>query len=163
MWIFFLFSIVLLIFIIRWNRRNTDQNDKKVSSLIVLGSGGHTAEMFSFLSTLERDHYTPRVYVMSASENGAYSSDNKASAFEANRADWSIHKIPRAREVGQSYFTSVFTTVYAFLHSIFLVWKIQPDVILCNGPGTCIPICFSGWLLRVLNFYVVAVSFIVQF
>jgi len=35
--------------------------------------------------------------------------------------------------------------------SFFLVWRIKPDLVLANGPGTCLPICFSAWILKVLG------------
>ena len=38
-------------------------------------------------------------------------------------------------QVGQSFFTSVFTTIVAGLHAASLVVKIRPDLVLVNGPG----------------------------
>jgi hypothetical protein len=58
--------------------------------------------------------------------------------------------ICRSRQVGQSYITSFFTTIWAILFSFKLVWSYQPDIILANGPGTCLPICFSAFLLKVV-------------
>ena len=55
--------------------------------------------------------------------------------------------VPRAREVGQSYFTSIFTTLNACWASVRVYVKTKPDAILANGPGTCIPVitaCFVG-------------------
>lgn len=39
---------------------------------------------------------------------------------------WQIY---RSREVGQSYITSVFTTLWAFVHAMIRVLQIQPDVV----------------------------------
>ncbi|GFQ00101.1 UDP-n-acetylglucosamine transferase subunit alg14 homolog [Phtheirospermum japonicum] len=47
----------------------------------------------------------------------------------------------QSREVGQSYLTSVGTTLIALTHVLWLMIKIRPQVILCNGHGTCIPLC----------------------
>lgn len=92
-------------------------------------------------------------------------------------------QIYRSREVGQSYFTSVWTTVIATLHALWLMIKIRPQVvfifsinlqiirpllllenllwcvfsltsfvllqILCNGPGTCIPLCLIAFIFKV--------------
>lgn len=60
----------------------------------------------------------------------------------------STYTIPRSREVGQSYLTSVATTLYAFAFAASLVFRELPDVVLVNGPGTCIPICAAALLLR---------------
>jgi len=68
-----------------------------------------------------------------------------------NTKDYYLHYIPRSREVGQSYFTSIFTTLRAILVSFVLVWKVKPDLVLANGPGTCLPICLSAWVLKVIG------------
>ncbi len=45
--------------------------------------------------------------------------------------------IPRSREVGQSYVTSVGTTIYSLLFAARLVWRQRPDLVggLCAGRG----------------------------
>ena len=37
--------------------------------------------------------------------------------------------IPRSREVGQSYLSSVFTTLVSIVHSIHLVYRHQPQIV----------------------------------
>ena len=60
----------------------------------------------------------------------------------------SIIKLFRAREVKQSYFTSVITTIIASLHSFIILLKIslfakyKLDLIVTNGPGTALPLCY---------------------
>jgi beta-1,4-N-acetylglucosaminyltransferase len=61
-------------------------------------------------------------------------------------------KIKRSRNVGQSYFTAIFTTLIAIIYSIPLIIKSKPDLLLVNGPGTCIPISLVIFLFsRVLH------------
>lgn len=60
-----------------------------------------------------------------------------------------VFRVPRSREVRQSYISSVFSTLRASLHAFPLVFTERPDLLLCNGPGTCIPICVAFCLLRV--------------
>ena len=60
-----------------------------------------------------------------------------------------FREIYRSREVHQSWFTTVFTTLRALFEALFLIWEYMPDVIISNGPGTAIPILVSGFLLRV--------------
>lgn len=60
---------------------------------------------------------------------------------------YSTNKIKRSRKVGQSYLTSVFTTLLAIFYSIPLMFKIKPDLLLVNGPGTCVPCCFIVFIL----------------
>lgn len=40
-------------------------------------------------------------------------------------------KIYRSREVGQSYITSVWTTLIAIVHALWLMIKIRPEVVPC--------------------------------
>lgn len=61
--------------------------------------------------------------------------------------------VPRSRSVGQSWLTTPFTTVYALLASIGLVFRERPDLILCNGPGACACMCFICIYMRVSVYF----------
>jgi beta-1,4-N-acetylglucosaminyltransferase len=63
----------------------------------------------------------------------------------------------RSREVGQSYLTSILSTIWSFFYSVYLVWQSRPQIILANGPGTCLPICVSAFILKVY-FYSISIS-----
>jgi len=88
---------------------------------------------------------------------------------EINRGRLEVIKIYRAREVKQSFITSIFTTLYAFLHSLVVLTRIQVfsglDLVVSNGPGTALPIMYIHFILtRVLLFNVKAkVLFIESF
>ncbi|KAF6176379.1 hypothetical protein GIB67_011168 [Kingdonia uniflora] len=63
-------------------------------------------------------------------------------------------QIYRSREVGQSYLTSVVTTLIALVHAMRLMLRIRPTSslffqILCNGPGTCVPLCLIAFFFKV--------------
>ncbi|KAG2653167.1 UDP-N-acetylglucosamine transferase subunit ALG14 homolog isoform X2 [Panicum virgatum] len=125
--------------------------------LIVLGSGGHTAEMMNIVTTLQKDRFTPRFYVAALTDNMSL---QKAQVYEesliesgGNKTVENAHflQIYRSREVGQSYITSIATTLLATLHAMWLVIRIRPQVIFCNGPGTCFPLCVSAFFLKVLG------------
>ncbi|EEC75508.1 uncharacterized protein [Oryza sativa Japonica Group] len=128
-------------------------------SLIVLGSGGHTAEMMNVVTTLQKDRFTPRYYVAALTDNMSL---QKAQVYEQSLVRVEVDKeegvenaqfvqIYRSREVGQSYITSIATTLLATSHAIWIIIRIRPQVIFCNGPGTCIPLCVSAFLLKVLG------------
>jgi len=68
--------------------------------------------------------------------------------------------LPRSREVGQSYATSVLTTMYALVHAVVLVLRSRPSLLLCNGPGTCIPIAAVAIGLRWLGIKYVTVMYV---
>ncbi|RZC66121.1 hypothetical protein C5167_009809, partial [Papaver somniferum] len=58
---------------------------KAVSSLIILGSGGHsTAEIINLIPVLQRDRFTLRVYVVASTDNMSL---QKAQVSEASMVD----------------------------------------------------------------------------
>lgn len=61
-----------------------------------------------------------------------------------------VYTLPRAREVHQSYISSIFTTLYSTYKTSQLLWRIQPHLIVTNGPGTCVPIVYCAFILRCL-------------
>ncbi|KAI3903612.1 hypothetical protein MKW98_032266 [Papaver atlanticum] len=144
----FIIFIVRILFIIHQSRKPLHNiPPKAVSTLIILGSGGHTAEMINLIHVLQWDKFTPRVYVAASTDNMSL---QKAQVLEASmvgqaepdklKVTVQFMQIYRSREVGQSYLTSIGTTLIALLH-----------VILCNGPGTCYPLCVIAFLFKVLG------------
>lgn len=94
-----------------------------------------------------REWFIP-TYIIAETDHGSRA---KADAFEQQqgRASARVVRVPRAREVGQSYFTSIFTTLRAMGFCLRLVLADPPDVVLTNGPGTCVPIVFAAYVARV--------------
>ena len=85
-----------------WNKRKWKETKKTcVKTMIVLGSGGHTAEMIYLLETLDLKSLYPRVYVVANTDVGPNGSENKASMFEKRMAtnpnSWSIAKYEGGR------------------------------------------------------------------
>ena len=149
---------------------------RPVHVVVVLGSGGHTTEM---LALLRRDHGlwglpadAPPVdvsFVYAATDRRTPTWRQRFA--EALPPSWRVlgwHAIPRAREVGQNWLSTVVTSAAALLASWRLLWRWWwwwtpwpgrqrppacsfPAVIICNGPGTCIPLCAAAWMMRVLR------------
>ncbi|CAM9665202.1 unnamed protein product [Ascophyllum nodosum] len=119
-----------------------------VKTLVVLGSGGHTSEMLKLTSHLSPETYAPLYYVVASTD---HTSAQRIPPEGILSGRCKVRKIPRSREVGQSYLTSVYTTLVAGLHAALMVVKIRPDLVLVNGPGTCIPICVAAFALRVFG------------
>lgn len=105
--------------------------------------------MLEIVKKLNKDRYVPRFYVVA--ENDQNSVD-KLLSIETDREDYKIYVITRSRKVHQSYFSSIFTTLKSFLDCIPLLHHSRPNLILCNGPGVCVPICIVAYLLKV--FYI---------
>ncbi|KAK9821074.1 hypothetical protein WJX74_009066 [Apatococcus lobatus] len=121
-------------------------------TLIVLGSGGHTAEMLTLVKGLDHQRYKPRCYVAAVTDMLGL---QKAQQAEANNdssiSPFVFKTIPRSREVGQSYISSIWTTLVAIWAAMYAVFTFNPDLVLVNGPGTCIPICLAAILLRLFH------------
>lgn len=52
-------------------------------------------------------------------------------------------------QVGQSYVSSVWTTLVAMVHAARIVVQACPEIMLCNGPGTGVPLCVLAFLCKV--------------
>lgn len=103
--------------------------------LVVLGSGGHTAELLNILSNLSdlATTFTDRTYVVSSGDNFSAA---KAVEFEKTLGGkYNIVTVRRARRVHQSIYTAPFTTILC-LYDCFQLLTSNPDLILTNGPGT---------------------------
>lgn len=163
----FVLPVLVAIFVIRvlyvlyWTGKPIGSSKThSLRTLIVLGSGGHTAEMLSIMNVLQNDIYTPRFYVAAATDNMSLKKARVLEESLMQQGENSGRKmieaaqfvqIYRSREVGQSYITSVGTTLIAMAHALWLTLKIRPQVIICNGPGTCIPLCASAFLFKLLG------------
>lgn len=138
---------------------------RSLSLLVVAGSGGHTTEILRLLENLS-NAYSPRHYIVADTDE---MSTHKINSFEQIRADrnpsatfpeYYVHRIPRSREVQQSWLSSVLTTLYSMCLSFPLTYRVKPDLVLCNGPGTCVPICISALLLGILGIKKVIIVYV---
>jgi len=125
--------------------------------LVVLGSGGHTAEMLNMLSGVSdlAVKYTFRTYVVSSGDGFSarkaaefekglqpgVKSDGKAGGAEG----YEIVTVRRARKVHQSIFTTPWSAAWSLWDCIKVLrgrhpdqtaGRAYPDLILSNGPGT---------------------------
>ncbi|XP_034978975.1 UDP-N-acetylglucosamine transferase subunit ALG14 homolog isoform X2 [Zootoca vivipara] len=136
----FLFFLSLL-FAARFfrTRRARVPRNAAVSLLVVAGSGGHTTEILRLLSSLSQT-YSPRHYVLADSDK---MSEEKIRSFEQQRAETSnslftLHRIPRSREVRQLWSSSVLTTLRSMFYSLPLTFRLKPDLLLS---GTQLYLC----------------------
>ncbi|MEE6495735.1 hypothetical protein FKM82_002130 [Ascaphus truei] len=148
--------------VLRQSGRRRPKRTGSVSLLVVAGSGGHTTEILRLLSSLSKS-YSPIHYIVAETDE---MSENKIHSFESTKASviskplYSIHRIPRSREVGQSWSSSLLTTVHSIFYSLPLTAWLQPDLVLCNGPGTCVPVCLSALLLGIFGIKKVIIVYV---
>ena len=132
--------IVAPVFLASALKSRSQKSASTIPTMIVLGSGGHTCEMLKLAAALDKDKYTPRTFVVAASDSFSH---QKAAQFDPQAT---VVTVPRSREVGQSWLTSVLTTISASVASFNILLIHRPRLVLCNGPGTCVPICAIAWL-----------------
>ena len=128
-------ALVLLALLLRRRRKR----DEKIKTLVVLGSGGHTAEMLRLITDFDFDRYGPLTLVTAATDTTSRAkAERELPQAALSTARWAA--IPRAREVGQSFLSSVPSTLKALFACIYLIWTAAPELVLVNGPGTCVPV-----------------------
>lgn len=145
--------------------------------LIVLGSGGHTAEMLSMLERATSSQSSPtdtqspqtaprrldwssvkhRTWVISSGDSF---SALRASDFERERShtisdNYSICTVSRARKIYQSLLTTPISSLACLYHCLSLLARNPhgyPDMILANGPATATILIFASVLLRLVDY-----------
>ena len=197
-------SSAMITVLVLMHFRKKRKTGESCALMIVLGSGGHTAEMLTLVRSLDvASHSTnddkearkmfpavmtyPRCYVVA--ETDALSADkalrveqehqetrhsrkkereyDKSSKISndnidsgSTKGEVSVVRIPRSREVGQSYVTSCFTTINAIFAAFPILLEHDPKLLLVNGPGTCLPLCIVARALRVRHILSRALHFL---
>tara|TARA_B110001450_G_scaffold250548_1_gene269388 strand:- start:448 stop:963 length:516 start_codon:yes stop_codon:yes gene_type:complete len=118
-----------------------------VTLMIVLGSGGHTAEMLALLDVIAVDLRSGHTIHFVVAKTDTHSREKALEWLSKKKICVKFHFITRAREVGQHWCSSVLTTIASFLSSMFLC-RINSDILLVNGPGTCVPIVMQAFVSK---------------
>uniref|UniRef100_UPI00358DF635 UDP-N-acetylglucosamine transferase subunit ALG14 isoform X3 n=1 Tax=Myxine glutinosa TaxID=7769 RepID=UPI00358DF635 len=132
-----------------------------VSVLVIAGSGGHTAEILWLVRSLPA-YYKVQDFLLAETDTTSEAPIRKLIGPTVR-----IHRVPRAREVGQSWFSSIFSTLRALASSVSFAIRLHPQLIagqigLAQRAGSSEPtsvvfvesVCrvrslsLSAWLLR---------------
>lgn len=118
--------------------------------MVVLGSGGHTGEMLALLQQIR----LPEQALLLLHADTDHTSQQRMLAAQPpipgiGAATWL--SVTRSREVGQSWLSTVHSTAKSFTQCIALLAAHKPALVLCNGPGTCVPPAAAAFLLRFLG------------
>lgn len=127
--------------------------------LIVLGSGGHTAEMISMLTRSAGELWSRiarRTYVVCA---GDALSANRARDLEAllvagdkGNCDYEIVTVPRARRIHQPLITTPLSSLRCLVACVRVLRKQgYPDLIIANGPATATILILASVMLRFID------------
>jgi beta-1,4-N-acetylglucosaminyltransferase len=153
-------------------KRRSSSSTAETHLMVVLGSGGHTAEMIAMLNRavheedsalrLEWSDFSYRTWVVSSGDG--ISADRAqqfedavvkaSSATNASSGTYTISTVPRAREIHQSALTAPVSCLRCLIACLSALYpspdgaKDFPDVILCNGPATATILIFTSILLH---------------
>ncbi|KAJ2806988.1 metalloprotease [Coemansia furcata] len=131
---------------------------------IVLGSGGHTAEMVRLLSGVDFDRYSRRLYVVG--DTDVISLDQIGmleSRRDGEKEEYFVGRVPRSRRVGQSWLTTPISVLQCFGQVVQLMYQHMPDAVLCNGPGNCVVVCVVATIARVLGIKRIPIIYVESF
>ncbi|KAG4305140.1 hypothetical protein PORY_001310 [Pneumocystis oryctolagi] len=157
----FVIFIIRIIYILTRSRPKLKFKNKKnqVNLFIVIGSGGHTAEMIRLLKPIDFLKYNKRTYIIST---GDFLSEEKVKKMETEKSfitkdtgKYYIEVIPRARHVGQSWYTTPFSSILSLASCLKILLQNKsgrPDALLCNGPGSCVIVCLATIITEVFGF-----------
>jgi len=104
--------------------------------LVVLGSGGHTAQMLRLVDLLG-DRFE---YVYLVGRGDSLSAEKIARKGE-------ICVVHRARDHGDNVVVTFFKVIRLFWESLGVIRRAKPEVILSAGPGMAVPISMLGKML----------------
>lgn len=91
-------------------------------------AGGHTSEMLTIISSMDKTIYTPRIYVIS--ESDTLSQQKLRDSAEKDRTDYFMETIQRPREVGQNWISSLlYTTPQTFYQCRGLIKEYRPNLV----------------------------------
>ena len=150
----FLLTLLTLWVLAHLSNRRAKGRPAPKSLMLVFGSGGHTTELLLMLENLNVAGFA-HVHILVAQTDTWSMTKIKTHCLKnfkhpfdiENTPNVTVWRVKRAREVKQSYVTSVLTTLIALAHSALIVARTRVDLIVTNGPGTAVPLVLANWAL----------------
>lgn len=98
--------------------------------MVILGSGGHTGEILMMIKKLDLYKFNKILFISSHND---YNSEKKAKEIlnldKKEQKHVQFAKVFRSRNVGQSYLTSIFTTIFSTVHSFYILMISRPNLV----------------------------------
>jgi len=106
--------------------------------------------MVRLLNDLDVKKFSPRQYIVAQSDHASHCKIKELEKhLDSSPEDFQITTISRSREVKQSWASTAVSFIRSTFESIRIIGFYHPDLILCNGPGTCVPICLVAFIFKV--------------
>ena len=135
---------------------------ERVKTMVYFGSGGHTTEMIRLIKGLSPVKYCPLIFAIGHTDITSIDKVRGSStAALEKRAKWL--RVFRNREVKQSWVTTIFTSIWSMIQAFYVMLRCRPQLLICNGPGTCVSLCYSAFLLNVIGLSSTRIVFVESF
>ncbi|KAH7824737.1 putative UDP-N-acetylglucosamine transferase subunit ALG14 [Monocercomonoides exilis] len=102
-----------------------------------LGSGAYTSELLIFLSQLDVKRFSYRIYLLNAEDAN---SDRQLRNFEKFCEPFSSYQVENLIS-----HCSFWRKVLKYIHYLRIH---KPDILICNGPNSCIPCCIAAFIAK---------------
>ena len=133
----------------------------RVKTMIFFGSGGHTMEMIRLIKEMDAKKYQPVCFAIGHTDITSIDKVRGAQVALEKHASWL--RVFRNREVKQSWFTTFFTSIWSLIQAFIVIFRYRPRLLICNGPGTCLSLCYSAFVLNVLGWTSTRIVFVESF
>lgn len=125
-------SLVVCMVMLRFfaiNKPTKIRGKSNLKVVVLMGSGGHSTEMERLLVNLHRK-YNQRIYIITKGDNLSLRRiyDMEESRKSRGR-DYHVVTIRRARQVGQSYITSIWTSLLCLYDCFKVVYATRPHIV----------------------------------
>jgi beta-1,4-N-acetylglucosaminyltransferase len=98
--------------------------------MIILGSGGHTGEILMMLKNLDLEKFNKIVFVSSHNDNNSEKKAKEVLNLDVKEQKHvQFVKIYRSRNVGQSYLSSIFSTILSTIDSFYILMITRPNLV----------------------------------
>ncbi len=101
------------------------------SIMIILGSGGHTLEILLMLKKLNLNLFTDVYFLHAHNDNTSKIKVGEIIDLK-NCNNYKFISVYRSRNVGQSFKSSIFTTIVSLFHSLYILLIIRPNLVKRN-------------------------------
>mmetsp|Transcript_36823 Transcript_36823/g.37477 ORF Transcript_36823/g.37477 Transcript_36823/m.37477 type:complete len:186 (-) Transcript_36823:143-700(-) len=132
----------------------------KAKTMVIFGSGGHTSEMLKLIHKLDATLYSPMFFILAKTDITSF---QKIQSSKLTFPSIQYIRIHRSREVKQSWLSSIWTILLSIIECFWIFHSLRPDLIICNGPGTCVPLCYVATLFRILHIHSTKIIFVESF
>lgn len=126
------FGALTFILLARGIYKAPQRSNGTKSVMILMGSGGHTGEMARMLRDINLSPFDHRVWVYTDdfSAKKARNLDSELQNSQKARSNSPrFASLPRARRVGQSWITTVFSSFYCLIACFYMIVKEKPSLV----------------------------------